>query len=107
MSNETRAESPVKLTGLPHEDPQFEHLCNVLRDTLAIAERQVRELRNRASRRVLDAFRPPAMGLANEAVAQAELAIRGVEDARMRVGKVIQYALQGGVSTYERGTEPA
>lgn len=33
-----------------------------------------------------------------EAGAQAMLAVRHIEDARMRVGKVIQYAVQGGVS---------
>lgn len=107
--SETQTNGPVEPTGMPHEDPRFEHLCNAVRDTLAIAERQARELYIRATRRTLDAqqLRHPAMALANEAASQAELAIRGVEDARMRVGKVMQYALQGGVSKYERTTEPA
>lgn len=36
-----------------------------------------------------------------ECIAQAMLALRHVEDARMRVGKVIQYAT-GGVSVYDK-----
>jgi hypothetical protein len=36
-----------------------------------------------------------------EAGAQAMLAVRHIEDARMRIGKVIQYATQGGVSVYD------
>jgi hypothetical protein len=33
----------------------------------------------------------------NEAIAQAMLALRHIEDASMRLGKVLQYAVQGGV----------
>lgn len=36
-----------------------------------------------------------------ECIAQAMLALRHIEDARMRVGKVIQYAT-GGVSSYDK-----
>lgn len=36
-----------------------------------------------------------------ECIAQAMLALRHVEDARMRVGKVIQYA-DGGMSIYDK-----
>jgi len=36
-----------------------------------------------------------------ECTAQAMLALRHVEDARMRIGKVIQYA-DGGVSVYDK-----
>jgi hypothetical protein len=36
-----------------------------------------------------------------ECIAQAMLALRHVEDARMRIGKVIQYA-DGGTSIYDK-----
>ena len=36
-----------------------------------------------------------------ECIAQAMLALRHIEDARMRVGKVIQYA-DGGLSVYDK-----
>lgn len=36
-----------------------------------------------------------------ECIAQAMLALRHIEDARMRIGKVIQYA-DGGVSVYDK-----
>lgn len=37
----------------------------------------------------------------SECIAQAMLALRHVEDARMRIGKVIQYAT-GGTSVYDK-----
>jgi len=40
--------------------------------------------------------------VSGEAAAQAMLAVRHLEDARMRLGKVIQHAVQGGVSKYDR-----
>jgi hypothetical protein len=40
--------------------------------------------------------------VSGEAAAQAMLAVRHLEDARMRLGKVIQYAVQGGVSIYDK-----
>lgn len=36
-----------------------------------------------------------------EAGAQAMLAVRHIEDARMRIGKVIQHGSQGGVSVFD------
>jgi len=41
-----------------------------------------------------------------EAHAQAWLAVRHIEDARMRLGKVIQYAVGGGVSCWDSGRKP-
>lgn len=42
----------------------------------------------------------------SECIAQSMIALRALEDARMRLGKVIQYA-DGGVSVYDKPTEPA
>jgi hypothetical protein len=42
-------------------------------------------------------------GLQGEAIANATLAYRHLEDASMRLGKVLQ-ALDGGVSVYDRAT---
>ncbi len=41
-----------------------------------------------------------------EAAAQAMLAVRHLEDARMRMGKVIQYAVGGGVSCWDSDRKP-
>ena len=40
--------------------------------------------------------------VSGEAAAQAMLAVRHLEDARMRIGKVIQYGVSGGVSIYDK-----
>jgi len=40
--------------------------------------------------------------VSGEAAAQAMLAVRHLEDARMRIGKVIQHGVSGGVSIYDK-----
>jgi hypothetical protein len=47
--------------------------------------------------------KPVTAGDLNEAIANVMLAYRHLEDASMRLGKVIQ-ALDGGVSVYDRRT---
>lgn len=42
-----------------------------------------------------------------EAGAQAMLAVRHIEDARMRLGKVIQHTDGGGVSIYDKAVDHA
>jgi len=42
-----------------------------------------------------------------EAAAQAMLAVRHLEDARMRLGKVIQHTVGGGVSCFDSGRPAA
>lgn len=42
-----------------------------------------------------------------EATAQVTLAFRHVEDARMRLGKVIQHSVGGGVSCFDSGRPTA
>lgn len=44
-------------------------------------------------------------GQHGEMIAQSKLALRHVEDARMRLGKVLQYG-RDGVSIYDRQPEP-
>ena len=45
--------------------------------------------------------------VAGEAAAQAMLAVRHLEDARMRLGKVIQHTAGGGVSCWDSGRKPS
>jgi hypothetical protein len=66
-----------------------------MRADLKYYEEGARALRDR-----LPADLDPA--LRGEAIAQSMLAARHLEDARMRLGKVLQYGVQGGVSKYDR-----
>jgi hypothetical protein len=79
-------------------EPRVEITAQQLRSALAEEELLVRQL----VEQVKMAVRTPGLPQAdvrnlNEAIAQATLALRHVEDARMRIGKVLQYAVQGGV----------
>ena len=73
-------------------EEQLEEVCNRLREDLLDVEKQVRVMRTGMTGRA-------AHDLA-ECIAQATLALRHVEDARMRLGKVIQHATNG-VSIYD------
>lgn len=68
----------------------LEDVCNQWRAGLLSIERSVRELVS--EKRV-----------SGEADAQAMLAVRHLEDARMRLGKVIQHTVGGGVSCFDSG----
>lgn len=72
----------------------IEHACNGVRAELLEHEKYVRSLVGRG----------PVTG---EAAAQAMLAVRHLEDARMRLGKVIQHAIGGGVSCWDSERKPA
>ena len=48
-----------------------------------------------------------ALRLSGEAAEQAMLAVRHLEDARMRFGKVIQHTAGGGVSCWDSGRKPS
>jgi len=63
--------------------------CNCLRGDIEAIKKRVQVLRTSAD-------------TPGEAGANATLAYRHLEDARMRIGKVIQ-ALDGGVSCYDKG----
>ncbi len=76
----------------------MEATCNRLRDEIRAIESDVRELRKKP----MDA---PNAEWAGEMAANLMLTVRHLEDARMRLGKVIQ-AKNGGVSCYDRKPEP-
>ncbi len=67
--------------------------CTKLRDEIRAIESDVRELKKRS----MDA---PNGEWAGEMAANLMLTVRHLEDARMRLGKVIQ-AKNGGVSCYD------
>lgn len=90
--------APVAMTNKEH--------CDRLRTRCKELEMDVRNtIKGNLTERVRG-VNGPQYGLLSEAIAQAMLAVRHLEDARMRIGKVIQYADAGGVSTYDT-QEPA
>jgi len=84
---------------IPPSSPTSEDACNQMRAELLAIEKRVRQMAFGG------AEGPPV--LYGEAHAQAVLAVRHLEDARMRLGKVIQYAVGGGVSCFDSGRKPA
>ncbi len=70
-----------------------EQICNELRSEIGQVEKQVRLLTK-------EQMGAPNAELAGEMKANLMLAVRHLEDARMRLGKVIQ-AKNGGVSCYD------
>lgn len=95
--------------GTASEDPGLSQ--NVFADPEATLRAQVEEMRSYlksnevAVRRLkeLDAFKMPDRfhGQHGEMIAQSMLAVRAIEEARMRLGKVLQYAGDG-VSIYDK-----
>lgn len=78
----------------PSPRPVLETVCNAHRKWLKEIEDDVRKM-------VADPDVPPG-----ETKAQAMLAVRHLEDARMRLGKVIQYGIGGGVSCWDSDRKP-
>lgn len=70
----------------------LEDICNDMRKTALDLERQTRAIVNER--------------LSGEPAAQAMLAVRHFEDARMRLGKVIQHTAGGGVSCWDSDRKP-
>ena len=68
-------------------------VCNILRNALSDPEKALRSLVTEKA-------------VSGEAASQAMLAVRHLEDARMRIGKVIQHGVNGGVSIYDGKTVP-
>lgn len=71
-----------------------ENACNEMRASLLAIEKRVRDL-----------VASPALS-SGEEKAQAMLAVRHLEDARMRLGKVIQHGSGGGVSCWDSDRKP-
>jgi len=72
-------------------------LCDRLRGELLTLEKTVRAFKAREDFQGADAF----PGQHGEMIAQSMLAVRHLEDARMRLGKVLQYA-RDGVSIFDK-----
>ncbi len=72
---------------------EMDQICNELRSEIGQIEKQVRLL----AKELMDA---PNAEFAGEMKANLMLAVRHLEDARMRLGKVIQ-AKNGGASCYD------
>ena len=79
---------------VPPTAPTLEGTCNRWRAELLNTERYVRGLVEEKK-------------VSGEAAAQAMLAVRHLEDARMRLGKVIQYTAGNGVSCWDSDRKPA
>ena len=74
----------------------FESACNALREGCLELEREVRGLTPAVSDL-------PEGTEFQEVNAQLMLAVRHLEDARMRLGKAIQHGCQGGVAWGKQG----
>lgn len=76
----------------------LEQLCNRLRAELKSIEKQIRAAKEKPE---LSSVPEHYAGQRGEMIAQSMLAVRHIEDARMRLGKVLQYAGDG-VSIYDK-----
>lgn len=72
-------------------------LCGQYRESLKRLEVEVRQLKEQPAMKYPDVY----AGQHGEMIAQSMLAVRAIEDARMRIGKVLQYAGDG-VSIYDK-----
>ena len=75
---------------------QNDKTCDDMRNYVGLLEKEVRKLVHLLKAEPADSMFP------GERIAQAMLAVRHLEDARMRLGKVIQYGRDGGVSIYDQ-----
>lgn len=92
MSEETEASAQVA------SEEYLKEACDRLRGELLTIEKRVRGLKDHHTAfKGADAF----PGQHGEMIAQSMLAVRHLEDARMRLGKVLQYA-RDGVSVFDK-----
>jgi len=75
----------------------LKELCDRLRAELKDIEKQVRSMKEGPRFTGEQSY----LGQHGEMIAQSMLAVRHIEDARMRLGKVLQYA-EDGVSIYDK-----
>ena len=78
-------------------DETLKEQCDRLRATLGKVEAEARGIKEHPAFKEADAY----AGQHGEMIAQSMLAVRHIEDARMRLGKVLQYAGDG-VSIYDK-----
>lgn len=80
------------------DEETLKEKCDRLRASLKEIENQIRAIKDHDELKGEQAY----TGQHGEMIAQSMLAVRHVEDARMRLGKVLQYAGDG-VSIYDKG----
>ncbi len=80
-----------------NEEASVKDYCDALRAQIKVAELSARQLKEHSTFRLADNF----PGQHGEMLAQIMLAVRHLEDARMRLGKVVQYS-QDGFSIFDR-----
>jgi hypothetical protein len=78
-------------------DEPLKEICDHLRAELKKLELVARAIKDNGAFRVEQTF----AGQHGEMIAQSMLAVRHIEDARMRIGKVLQYS-RDGVSIYDQ-----
>lgn len=78
-------------------EKRLQDLCGQYRQELKHVEVEVRQLKELPAMSYPDAYK----GQHGEMIAQSMLAVRAIEEARMRLGKVLQYAGDG-VSIYDK-----
>lgn len=76
--------------------------CDALRAELLAIEKRVRGLLRGKMNLLTKDSTPQIFAQAGEMQDHQMLAVRHIEDARMRIGKVLQYA-RDGVSIYDKG----
>jgi hypothetical protein len=91
------AEIEIETTQKVESEKLLQTLCNQLREGIRRAEVEVRQLRDQPAMKFPDNF----PGQHGEMIAQSMLAVRALEEARMRLGKVLQYAGVG-VSIFDK-----
>jgi hypothetical protein len=94
---EATAEEIEIMTRRTESETLLQTLCNQLRESIRRTEVEVRQLKEQAAMKFPDAY----PGQHGEMIGQSMLAVRALEEARMRLGKVLQYAGDG-VSIYDR-----
>lgn len=76
---------------------QLKNFCDQLRESIKRTEVEARYIKTLPEMKRPDAYE----GQHSEMIAQSMLAVRALEEARMRLGKVLQYA-GNGVSIYDK-----
>jgi hypothetical protein len=104
-STHTSVETVRREPSRPPVPPTVDPRAVSLYEEANAARAGIKETARTVNRLRLDAVQLTAAGAAvdSEAIANAMLAYRHLEDASMRLGKVLQ-ALDGGVSVYDKAT---
>lgn len=97
MTETTAATDPTVTPAAVTPEGRLKQLCDDLRAQLLGIEQFVRSIKDHAAIKQPDTF----PGQHGEMIAQSMLAVRHIEDARMRLGKVLQYG-RDGVSIFDR-----